>query len=176
MLLRGNHEIPTINRAYGFYDIVQSSLGDITNQYWAVFSHLPLAAISHSHMIFAVHGGIPETLKDVKEINALPSELEPRHPITYQLLWNDPRESLKGFGPSMRGSQIRTFGEEVTKEFMAANNLDLIVRAHEVFPHGFHEFFDGRIMSLFSCRDYRGPIAGKALYVDVSGERELVPV
>jgi protein phosphatase len=176
MLLRGNHEIPSINRAYGFYDVVQETLGDVIDDYWNIFRYLPLAAISHHHNIFAVHGGIPEGLEDVEEIDSLPHEVEPSQPITFQLLWNDPQESVEGFGPSMRGSHIRTFGQDVTTAFMAANNLHLIVRAHEVFSQGFHEFFEGKVLSLFSCREYRGPIAGKALHVAVSGKRELIPV
>ncbi len=176
MLLRGNHETPSINRAYGFFDRVQLSLGDVITHYWKVFRDLPLAAISVQHKIFAVHGGIPETLKEVQDIDSLPMEIEPVNPITFQLLWNDPRETVKGFGSSMRGDRIRTFGQDITEEFMAKNKLDLIVRAHEVFPHGFHEYFDGRIISLFSCREYHGPIAGKALHVTSSSERNLVPV
>lgn len=176
MILRGNHETPKVNRSYGFYDTVQETLGDVIDQYWRTFAKLPLAAISQSQKIFAVHGGIPEQLVDIKEINALPKEIEPEHPIAIQLLWNDPQETLRGFGPSMRGSRIRTFGQDVTEEFMAQNSVELIVRAHEVFPHGFHEFFDGRILSLFSARDYYGAIAGKALHVSEEGKRELIAI
>jgi diadenosine tetraphosphatase ApaH/serine/threonine PP2A family protein phosphatase len=176
MILRGNHETPKVNRSYGFYDTVQETLGNVIDQYWQTFAKMPLAAISRSQKIFAVHGGIPEQLVDIREINSLPREIELENPVTIQLLWNDPREALKGYGPSMRGSRIRSFGQDVTEEFMAHNSLELIVRAHEVFPHGYHEFFDGRILSLFSCRDYRCSIAGKALYVKTSGERELIAI
>ncbi len=68
VLLRGNHEIPSINRAYGFYNTLLDQLGDITNQYWTTFANLPLAAISRSQRIFAVHGGISEGLKDLEQI------------------------------------------------------------------------------------------------------------
>jgi diadenosine tetraphosphatase ApaH/serine/threonine PP2A family protein phosphatase len=176
MILRGNHETPKVNRSYGFYDTVQETLGDIINHYWQTFAKMPLAAISRFQRIFAVHGGIPEQLVDIGEINSLPREIELENPVAIQLLWNDPREGLKGFGPSMRGSRIRSFGQDVTENFMAHNSLELIVRAHEVFPHGYHEFFDGRILSLFSCRDYRCSIAGKALYVKSLGERELIAI
>jgi protein phosphatase len=176
IILRGNHEIPSINRYYGFYDAVQAHLGNLMKAYWNTFAHLPLAAISREHKIFAVHGGIPEGLDQIEEIRQLPREVEPEHPVTFQLLWNDPKETLKGFAPSLRGGRARNFGLDVTVEFMNRNNIDLIIRAHEVFHHGFHEFFDGRILSLFSCRNYRGPIAGKALYVSPVGERDLIPI
>ncbi len=176
MIIRGNHETPRVNRSYGFYDAVQNILGDIINHYWSTFAKLPLAAVSRFRKIFAVHGGIPEGLVNLEQIDSLPQEIEPENPVTVQMLWNDPQETLKGFGPSMRGSRIRSFGQDVTMNFMTQNSLELIVRSHEVFSHGFHEFFDGRILSLFSCRDYRGPIAGKVLYVAESGEREIIPI
>jgi len=176
VLLRGNHEIPTINRAYGFYDEILRAYDDISQQYWDVFAEHPLAAISPSQNLFAVHGGIPQGLGYIEEIATFPHEVEPEHPITLQLLWNDPKEGLKQFAPSMRGPRMFYFGEEATKTFMNENNLDLIVRAHEVFQQGFHEFFQGRILSLFSCRNYQRPIAGKALYVKRDGHRSLVDI
>lgn len=176
ILLRGNHETPSVNRNYGFHDEVQQSLGEMSDHYWATFANLPLAAVSRTQRIFAVHGGIPENLDQLDEINSLPREVEIENPVSFQLLWNDPQEALKGFAPSCRGSRSRNFGLDVTVEFMTRNGLDLIVRAHEVFPHGFHEFFDGRVVSLFSCCNYRVPIAGKALYVDAKGNRELIPI
>ncbi len=76
----------------------------------------------------------------------------------------------------MRGSRIKQFGKKITMEFMNQNNLVLIVRAHEAFPQGFQEFFGGRIISLFSCTEYCGPVAGKALYVNTSSQREIISI
>ena len=176
VLLRGNHESPKVNRQYGFFDAVQRTFSELAEQYWATFAHLPLAAVSPRLRIFAVHGGIPEQLKSIDEINELPREVEIEHPVIFQLLWNDPQEALKGFVPSFRGGRARNFGQDVAIDFMTRNNLDLIVRAHEVFPHGFHEFFDGRVMSLFSCHSYRCPVDGKAFHVGSTGNRELIPI
>jgi protein phosphatase len=176
VLLRGNHEIPSINRAYGFYQEIQRAYGDISQQYWSVFATHPLAAVSSFQRIFAVHGGIPQELASIEEIADLPREVEPDHPITIQLLWNDPKDGLKQFTPSMRGSRMLYFGEEITKVFMAQNHLDLIVRAHQVFQQGYREFFHGRILSLFSCRNSCRPVAGKTLHVDTTGKRTLVDI
>ena len=176
VLLRGNHETRSINMRYGFYSVVQEKLGELTDVYARSFQELPIAAVSAEQGIFAVHGGVAEDLERIGEINGLPKEEEIEHPITFQLLWNDPKETIQGFQPNLRGGGSRLFGRDVTERFLEENQLQLIVRAHEVFRQGYKEFFDGLLISLFSCRQYRGPIDGKVLYIDDEGERQFIPV
>jgi protein phosphatase len=176
VLLRGNHEAKSINMRYGFYSEVRGKLGELTETYARSFQELPIAAVSVDQGIFAVHGGIAEGLNHIKEINALPREEEIEDPITFQLLWNDPKEDIQGFAPNFRGGQSRVFGRDVTEKFLEENHLRLLVRAHEVFAQGYKEFFDGLIISLFSCRQYRGPIDGKILQIDSDGGQQLVPI
>ena len=47
-----------------------------------------------------------------------------------ELLWSDPRPGL-GRTPSPRGVGV-SFGEDVTRRFLEANGLSLLVRSHEV--------------------------------------------
>lgn len=176
VLLRGNHESESVNRNYGFYDEVREKLGNLNDSYTSSFAELPLAAVSARHGIFAVHGGLAETLDRVQEINRALRTGEPEDPMTFELLWNDPRDDMKGFAPNVRGGGSKVFGRDVTERFLTRNKLRLLVRGHEVFEHGYHEYHDGLILSLFSCRNYGQPIAGKALVVDESGERQLMPV
>lgn len=176
ILLRGNHETPSVNYRYGFHFEVEQKLGDLNQAYTRSFAEMPLAAISSHNRIFAVHGGLAENLNNVAEINGLPREHELEHPISLQMLWNDPQEHLNGFAPSIRGGRVRVFGRDVTEQFLEQNELELIVRAHEVFPHGFHRFFDNLILSLFSCHHYGRPIDGKALFIDSAGTQQLIPV
>ncbi len=176
VLLRGNHETPEVNRRYGFYQEVETKLGNLHEAYWESFSHLPIACISPNNGIFGVHGGLAENLISIDQINTLPREMEPQHPITYQLLWNDPREYIHGFASNMRGSQIRVFGRDVVEQFLANNKLEQIVRGHEVFHQGFHYFFNEKVVSLFSCRNYGLPIAGKVWLVQLNGKKEILPV
>jgi protein phosphatase len=176
VLLRGNHETESVNRNYGFYEEVQEKLGNLNNAYTSSFAELPLAAVSARHGIFAVHGGLAETLDRVEEIERAPRSGEPEDPLTVELLWNDPRDMMEGFARNMRGGGSKVFGHDVTERFLTGNKLRLVVRGHEVFEHGYHEYHNGLILSLFSCRNYGLPIAGKALVVDESGERQLTPV
>ena len=47
-----------------------------------------------------------------------------------ELLWSDPQPG-EGRAPSKRGVGV-AFGADVTRTFLKANNLDLLVRSHEV--------------------------------------------
>jgi len=46
------------------------------------------------------------------------------------LMWADPQPSL-GRSPSKRGVGL-SFGPDVTDDFLATNDLSLIIRSHEV--------------------------------------------
>ncbi len=50
-----------------------------------------------------------------------------------ELLWSDPAPE-PGRTPSKRGVGV-AFGEDVTRAFLEANALDLLVRSHEVRAH-----------------------------------------
>lgn len=47
-----------------------------------------------------------------------------------EMLWSDPKPS-EGRGPSQRGVGVG-FGPDVTRNFLEDNQLDLLVRSHEV--------------------------------------------
>ena len=47
-----------------------------------------------------------------------------------EALWSDPQAS-NGRAPSKRGIGV-AFGPDVTRDFLTTNNLDLVVRSHEV--------------------------------------------
>ena len=49
-----------------------------------------------------------------------------------ELLWSDPADA-PGRSPSKRGVGVG-FGPDVTKRFLADNQLQLLVRSHEVSP------------------------------------------
>ena len=51
-----------------------------------------------------------------------------------EMLWSDPK-AAEGRGPSQRGVGLG-FGPDVTRKFLDDNQLDLLVRSHEVSQAG----------------------------------------
>ncbi len=95
----------------------------------------------------------------VSQIGELPRpDQNPDDPSAFQLLWNDPREMIEGFLPSVRGDGAYYFGQDVTTKFLEENSLKGIIRGHEVVD-GFREDMDGRVITVFSSR-YHGSSAG----------------
>jgi diadenosine tetraphosphatase ApaH/serine/threonine PP2A family protein phosphatase len=164
-LLRGNHESPLMNYGYGFYWEVVGRYGSrVYGMYAEVFSSMPYAAILNGS-VFAVHGGLAKGLRNALDVRGLrKGDIEPSDPIALQLLWNDPDESVEYFAPSPRGPSIYLYGRKAVEEFLESNGLELVVRAHEYFPEGLHEYFGGRVLSLFSCRHYPGTFPKAVLF------------
>ncbi|MGY5881459.1 MAG: metallophosphoesterase family protein [Candidatus Thorarchaeota archaeon] len=151
IMLRGNHESDRIATKYGFYNVVTKAHSfDVFKHYSRVFEVLPIAVYKKS-VLFACHGGVPEGVSSIKEIQSR----NRRHPdfpdeVIVQVVWNDPKEKDYKFRPSTRGEHLRFFGKTAFTEFM--NNIDakIMFRAHQVFPDGCKTFFDGRLVSVFS--------------------------
>lgn len=66
----------------------------------------------------------------LKEQVCMESREPPEDGLMCELLWSDPQED-NGRAPSKRGVGV-SFGPDVTKSFLKANKLDLLVRSHEV--------------------------------------------
>ena len=68
------------------------------------------------------------------------------------LLWADP-SSAPGRSPSKRGISIG-FGKDITKNFIANNDLELVVRSHEMKDQGYESDHDGKLTTIFSAPNY----------------------
>mmetsp|Transcript_20817 Transcript_20817/g.67505 ORF Transcript_20817/g.67505 Transcript_20817/m.67505 type:complete len:562 (+) Transcript_20817:90-1775(+) len=69
------------------------------------------------------------------------------------ILWSDPRGG-DGYGPSYRkGKGVYMFGPDVTKAFITKNNLQCIIRSHEVKSAGFR-WDHPQLLTVFSAPNY----------------------
>jgi len=72
--------------------------------------------------------------------------------IMCELLWSDPQPQ-NGRSLSKRGVGCQ-FGPDVTKRFLEKNNLDYVIRSHEVRADGYEIAHDGKCITVFSAPNY----------------------
>ncbi|KAJ3447683.1 serine/threonine-protein phosphatase [Anaeramoeba flamelloides] len=153
-MIRGNHEARSINRTYGFYmDCAKHYSENLWLRFSDCFNCLPLAALI-DEKIFCVHGGLSPELTVIEQIKQIrrPTEI-PESGILCDLLWSDPCENTSEWGPNDRGVSY-TFGSKVVERFNERNEIDLIVRAHQVVQDGFKFFSNKKMVTVFSAPNY----------------------
>ena len=156
LLLRGNHESDEVAQRYGFYtEVARKFSFEVYNKYLEVFQELPMAAVS-SEGVFACHGGVPERVSSIDDIQSCNRRnINFPDDILFQLAWNDPKDADFRFAANSRGNRVKAFGRKAFDEFCENLDVKIMLRAHEVFPNGFKSFFDGRLTSVFSA-SYHG--------------------
>ncbi|KAG9448146.1 hypothetical protein H6P81_014274 [Aristolochia fimbriata] len=164
-LARGNHESKSMNKIYGFEGEVRSKLSEtFVGLFAEVFCYLPLAHVLNNK-IFVVHGGLFSVdgvkLSDIRSIDRFCEP--PEEGLMCELLWSDPQPQ-PGRGPSKRGVGL-SFGGDVTKRFLRENNLELIVRSHEVKDEGYEIEHDGKLITVFSAPNYCDQMGNKGAYI-----------
>ncbi|KAG5001927.1 hypothetical protein AAZX31_08G300200 [Glycine max] len=164
-LARGNHESKSMNKIYGFEGEVRSKLNETFVELFAeVFCCLPLAHVINEK-VFVVHGGLFSVdgvkLSDIRSINRFCEP--PEEGLMCELLWSDP-QPLPGRGPSKRGVGL-SFGADVTKRFLQENNLDLVVRSHEVKDEGYEIEHEGKLITVFSAPNYCDQMGNKGAFI-----------
>ncbi|CAN1160757.1 Serine/threonine-protein phosphatase 5 [Linum perenne] len=164
-LARGNHESKSMNKIYGFEGEVRAKLNDKFVELFAeVFCCLPLAHVINKK-VFVVHGGLFSVdgvkLSDIRAIDRFCEP--PEEGLMCELLWSDP-QPLPGRGPSKRGVGL-SFGGDVTKRFLDENNLELVVRSHEVKDEGYEIEHNGKLITVFSAPNYCDQMGNKGAFI-----------
>lgn len=179
VLLRGNHELRSVQEMFSFKTECISKFGDnIGMQIWEAvndcFDCMPIAATVDDR-IFCVHGGIPGPEQEsglIENINKVPCPLkdpEIESPLAWEIMWSDPisveqvtpdvKEDLdkqKGFVFNTRRGTAHFFSIEALVSFLEKNGLSHVIRAHEVQEAGFQVQQQGKLLTVFSSSGYCG--------------------
>lgn len=70
------------------------------------------------------------------------------------LLWNDPID-LNGYNRNNRGSNVFSFGPDITEKFLSKHNLSLLIRSHEFKFFGHQYTHNSKCLTVFSSPDYQ---------------------
>ncbi|XP_064489746.1 serine/threonine-protein phosphatase 5-like [Ornithodoros turicata] len=171
---RGNHESQTMNQMYGFEGEVKAKYTPkMAELFTEVFNWLPLAHLINKKVL-VMHGGLfsddKVTLDDIRKTDR--NRQPPEEGIMCELLWSDPQPQ-NGRSPSKRGVGVH-FGPDVTQRFLENNNLDYIIRSHEVKAEGYEVAHGGRCITVFSAPNYCDTMGNKGAFITMTGA-DLTP-
>ena len=161
-LLRGNHESSVTNRIYGFYDECKRRYNvKLWKNFTELFNYLPVAALIDDK-ILCMHGGLSLDLKSIQNIQEIsrPTDI-PDTGLLCDLLWSDPDKEATDYDENDRGVSV-IFGEKVVLDFNKKNDLDLIIRAHQVVDDGYEFFANRQLITIFSAPNYCGEFDNSA--------------
>ena len=161
-LLRGYHESSVTNRIYGFYDECKRRYNvRIWRSFTDLFNFLPVAAII-DEKILCMHGGLSPELKNLQNIENISRTTDiPDSGLLCDLLWSDPDKEVLEYDENDRGVSV-IFGEKVVEDFNKKNDLDLIIRAHQVVDEGYEFFAKRQLITIFSAPNYCGEFDNSA--------------
>ncbi|XP_069961394.1 serine/threonine-protein phosphatase 5 [Cherax quadricarinatus] len=171
---RGNHESVTMNQMYGFQGEVKAKYtSQMAELFTEVYNWLPLCHCLNSRAL-VMHGGLFSeenvTLDDIRKTHR--NRQPPEEGIMCELLWSDPMPGV-GLAPSKRGVGIQ-FGPDVTKRFLERNNLEYVIRSHEVKAEGYEVAHDGKCITVFSAPNYCDTMGNKGAFITMNG-KDLKP-
>ncbi len=173
--VRGDHEDPRMNEAYGFYEeVLYMQASDLYARVVDAYAEMPIAATWRG--VFLVHGGVPcrdcarpeeplrlwETAAALSPLKGTRRYLNLEDPVLFQLAWNDPISSPVYFEPNPRGPGIYYYGRLAWSSFLRENGLRYIVRAHEVVDAVNVLRRDGRPLGPVRCE-------ARVPYLDLEG-------
>ena len=151
-LLRGNHELESINKWYGFYKNIMRQYNDekLWEAFNSAFSYLSLSAVI-SDTYFCVHGGISPNFQSLESIKLMKKPVVCTEGLVDDLLWSDPSDVSYSFVPNGRGKGVK-FGPAASRNFLTSTALKRIIRAHECVQDGIS--MHDNVITVFSSSNY----------------------
>jgi serine/threonine-protein phosphatase PPG1 len=193
-LIRGNHESRGVTQSYGFYTECSRKYGNanVWHYFTDMFDFLTLSVVINDQ-IFCVHGGrhclalsgpgpfqtnrtttgLSPSIHSIDQIKIIDRFREiPHEGPMADLVWSDPDPERDEFSLSPRGAGYM-FGAQVVKKFLAVNNMNHILRAHQLCQEGYQVLYDDRLSTVWSAPNYCYRCGNQASVLEVSdtGER-----
>jgi len=69
-----------------------------------------------------------------------------------ELLWSDP-DDISDWESNPRGAGV-IFGSGLVDKFLQMNNMNFVVRAHQLIMEGYKVHFNGKLFTVRSCPSY----------------------
>ncbi|KAM0673601.1 hypothetical protein GVAV_002978 [Gurleya vavrai] len=148
-LLRGNHECELLTTIYGFKEECDLKTNLVVYlEICELFNYLPICAIVNEKF-FCVHGGL---IPDIKHIAEIDKFYRFKENILHEMFWSDPYDK-NVFLKNPRGAGY-LFGEKQVDEFCSLNNIDMIIRSHQLVMNGYKFCFDNKLVTIWSAPNY----------------------
>ena len=131
-----------------------------------MFDYMTMSVVIDDR-IFCVHGGLSPSVKTLDQIRVLDRFREiPHEGPMADLVWSDPDAEKDDFVMSPRGAGYY-FGAEVVKHFLLANDVQHILRAHQLCMEGYNVLFDDTLSTVWSAPNYCYRCGNKASILEV---------
>ncbi len=118
-----------------------------------MFDFLTLSVVIDDQ-IFCVHGGLSPSVHYIDQVKIIDRFREiPHEGPMADLVLSDPDPDKEEFAISPRGAGY-TFGASVVKHFLHRNNMNHILRAHQLCMEGFSVLYDDRLSTVWSAPNY----------------------
>lgn len=184
-LLRGNHEFRDIMLGEGnnpFRSMVGRTFANNDNGtsifelIHGVFEWLPISALI-AHSILVLHGGIGDGTWDLENLRNI---VRPVENLSYfvirDCLWSDPVDAdetmARGVHPNPRGGKTVCFSVDTTKAFCEKNNIQVVIRSHQFVPEGYRIMHAGRLVTVFSARNYFNRESNDSAVIIIADDEE----
>jgi len=169
-LSRGNHETKNMNKLYGFEgEVTKKYDEELYHLFCEAFTLLPLCHVINSK-VFVVHGGLFSkdgvTLDDIRQVDR--EQEPPDEGLMTEMLWSDPQAG-RGRAASKRGVGV-AFGQDVTEDFLKTNDLQLIIRSHEMKEAGYEVEHSGKLVTVFSAPNYCDQMGNSGALIRLDGK------